>query len=44
MKGVGAFGELGLSIVGVASQYPPHNLKSDSLDAISKKFYPESPA
>lgn len=38
----GTFGELGLSILGVGAQYPPFALKSDSLDTLSKRFYPES--
>ncbi|KAK5652760.1 hypothetical protein OQA88_9613 [Cercophora sp. LCS_1] len=37
-------GELGLSIVGLGTQYPPYNLPPSALDKISKKFYPDSPA
>ncbi|ERS99138.1 hypothetical protein HMPREF1624_04334 [Sporothrix schenckii ATCC 58251] len=35
---------LGLSIIGVGRQYPPYSLKPDSLNTLSKRFYPESPA
>ncbi|KAK4158337.1 peroxisomal biogenesis factor 11-domain-containing protein [Chaetomidium leptoderma] len=38
------FEELGLSILGLGTQYPPHALKPDSLEVLSKRFYPESPA
>jgi len=39
-----SFGELGLSILGVAAQYPPYSLKGDALEVLSKRFYPESPS
>lgn len=39
-----SFGELGLSIVGLGVEYPPHDLKADSLDILRKRFYPESAA
>ncbi|KAL1841876.1 hypothetical protein VTJ49DRAFT_6475 [Mycothermus thermophilus] len=38
------FKNLGLSILGIGSQYPPHSLKPESVDVLSKRFYPESPA
>ncbi|KAH6617031.1 thiolase-like protein [Chaetomium tenue] len=38
------FEDLGLSILGLGAQYPPHNLKPESLEILSKRFYPESPA
>lgn len=38
------FGDMGLSIIGISSEYPPHSLKSNALDILSKRFYPESPA
>ncbi|KAH6842811.1 thiolase-like protein [Chaetomium sp. MPI-CAGE-AT-0009] len=38
------FGDLGLSVLGIGTQYPPHNLKPESLEILSKRFYPESPA
>ncbi|KXH50937.1 chalcone and stilbene synthase [Colletotrichum nymphaeae SA-01] len=44
MAAPNTFGELGLSIIGVASQYPPYSLKTDSIDYLSNKFYPESPS
>ncbi len=34
--------ELGLSVLGVASQYPPYALKPDSLETLAKRFYPDS--
>ncbi|GAB1315980.1 Chalcone synthase [Madurella fahalii] len=36
--------ELGLSILGLGTQYPPHSLKPDALDTLSKLYYPDSPA
>ena len=44
MAANGSFGELGLSIIGVASQYPPFSLKAEALDVMSKRFYPDSPS
>lgn len=44
MAATRTFGELGLSILGLGTQYPPYNLKADSLDILSKRFYPESPS
>jgi hypothetical protein len=38
------FEDLGLSILGLGTQYPPHSLKPSSLEELSKRFYPESPA
>ncbi|KAJ2906491.1 chalcone and stilbene synthase [Zalerion maritima] len=38
------FGELGLSIVGVGSQYPPYSLGTDSINILAKRFYPDSAA
>lgn len=38
-------GELGLSIVGLGTQYPPYALETASaLSTLSKRFYPDSPA
>ncbi|KAH9907603.1 thiolase-like protein [Xylariomycetidae sp. FL2044] len=37
-------GELGLSIIGLGAQYPPHALRPDEVDKLATKFYPESPA
>ncbi|KAK0709507.1 peroxisomal biogenesis factor 11-domain-containing protein [Lasiosphaeria miniovina] len=37
-------GELGLSIVGLGSEYPPYSLKPDALETLARKYYPESPA
>ncbi|KAK4145217.1 peroxisomal biogenesis factor 11-domain-containing protein [Dichotomopilus funicola] len=36
--------DLNLSILGLGTQYPPHSLKPDSIEVLSKRFYPESPA
>ncbi|KAJ9131306.1 Thiolase-like protein [Coniochaeta hoffmannii] len=36
--------ELGLSIIGLGTQYPPYGLKPDSVETIAKKFYPDSPS
>jgi len=44
MAGRNSFGELGLSIIGLGAQYPPYALKPSSLEALSKRFYPESPS
>lgn len=38
------FGELGLSIIGLGAEYPPHDLRPDALSTIANKFYPESEA
>ncbi|KAL2162211.1 hypothetical protein VTH06DRAFT_7124 [Thermothelomyces fergusii] len=37
-------GNLGLTILGLGTQYPPFDLKPSSLEVLSKRFYPESPA
>ena len=39
-----SFGELGLSIVGLGVEYPPHELKHDCLDILVDRFYSETPA
>jgi type III polyketide synthase len=44
MASSGPFRELGLSIVGLGVQYPPHQLKPDAIDTLAKRFYPESPS
>ncbi len=36
--------DLGLAILGLGTQYPPHELKADALDVLSKRFHPDSPA
>lgn len=38
------FEDLGLFVLGLGTQYPPHHLKPDSLEVLSERFYPESPA
>ncbi len=44
MAAQNSFGELGLSIIGLGSQYPPHALKPDSLEILGRRFYPDSPS
>ena len=44
MTSTGDFGELGLSIIGVGCQYPPYALKTDAIDILGQKFYPDSAA
>lgn len=39
-----SFGQLGLSILGVGSQYPPYGLKPDAIDTLAKRYHPESPS
>ncbi|KAI1204997.1 thiolase-like protein [Annulohypoxylon truncatum] len=39
-----AFGELGLSIIGLGSQYPPYLLKPSEVNKLATKYYPDSPA
>ncbi|KAI0102254.1 thiolase-like protein [Nemania sp. FL0031] len=39
-----AFGELGLSIIGLGTQYPPNKLTADELAKLAAKFHPDSPA
>lgn len=44
MTAPNSFGELGLSIIGLGTQYPPYSLKPDAVSILGKKFYPESPS
>ncbi|KAK6083923.1 chalcone and stilbene synthase domain-containing protein [Seiridium cupressi] len=44
MEATSEFGELGLSIIGVASQYPPYALEPDQVQHLAERFYPESQA
>lgn len=44
MASPNSFGQLGLSILGVASQYPPYGLKPDAIDTLATRFYPDSPS
>jgi fungal type III polyketide synthase len=39
-----SFKDLGLSIIGVASQYPPYGLPPEALETLAKRFYPDTPA
>ena len=38
------FEDLGLSVLGLGTQYPPHDLKADAIEVLSSRFHPESPA
>ncbi|KAM5375691.1 hypothetical protein ACJZ2D_005874 [Fusarium nematophilum] len=38
------FGELGLSIIGIGAEYPPHALDHTSVDILAKRFYPDTPS
>ncbi|KAH8666528.1 chalcone and stilbene synthase domain-containing protein [Xylariales sp. PMI_506] len=38
------FGDLGLSIIGLGSQYPPYALKPVEVENLAQKFYPDTPA
>lgn len=44
MATTNSFGELGLSIVGVGSHYPPYSLKPNEVQTLAEKYYPESEA
>ncbi len=44
MAAPSSFRELGLSIIGLGTQYPPYALKADAIDTLSSRFYPDSPA
>lgn len=44
MASPNTFGQLGLSILGVGSQYPPYGLKPDAIDTLAKRYHPESPS
>ncbi|KAL2760081.1 hypothetical protein ACRALDRAFT_1059998 [Sodiomyces alcalophilus JCM 7366] len=42
MSAPDTFGELGLSIIGMGTQYPPYDLDASSLEILSQRYYPES--
>ncbi|KAI1482241.1 hypothetical protein K445DRAFT_334746 [Daldinia sp. EC12] len=44
MASSNTFQELGLSIIGLGAQYPPYSLRSDEVNKIATKYYPDSPA
>ncbi|KAI0004368.1 thiolase-like protein [Xylariaceae sp. FL0662B] len=44
MASPNAFGELGLSIVGLGAQYPPNALRPDEVTKLATKYYPDSPS
>lgn len=44
MDAPNSFGELGLSITGIGTEYPPHSLKPDSLETLSRRYYPDTPS
>ncbi|KAF6826204.1 type iii polyketide synthase [Colletotrichum musicola] len=39
-----SIGGLGLDIIGVGTQYPPHSLAASSIDYLSERYYRQSPA
>lgn len=39
MSSPNSSGQLGLSILGVGTQYPPYNLKPDAVDTLAKRFH-----
>ncbi|KAI1814236.1 chalcone and stilbene synthase [Poronia punctata] len=44
MASSNSFGELGLSIIGLGTQYPPNSLEAGELAKLATKFHPASPA
>lgn len=38
------FGQLGLSITGLGTQYPPYNLKPDAINILAKRYHADSPS
>ncbi|KAJ4424956.1 hypothetical protein N0V82_000460 [Gnomoniopsis sp. IMI 355080] len=39
MSSPNSFGQLGLSILGVGTQYPPYSLKPDAVETLAKRFH-----
>lgn len=39
MSSPNTFGQLGLSILGVGTEYPPHILKPDALELLAHRFH-----
>ncbi|KAF5004082.1 hypothetical protein FDECE_9397 [Fusarium decemcellulare] len=44
MAAPSTFGELGLSIIGIGTEYPPHSLDHTAVDILSERFYPDTPS
>ncbi|KAH7185862.1 thiolase-like protein [Fusarium flagelliforme] len=44
MAAPSAFGELGLSIIGLSAEYPPHSLDYTCINTLSDRFYPDTPS
>lgn len=44
MASTDSFGELGLFIIGVGTQYPPYLLKPDEVQKLAEKYHPDTPA
>ncbi|KAH7200089.1 thiolase-like protein [Fusarium oxysporum II5] len=44
MSAPSTFGELGLSIIGISAEYPPHSLDYTCLNTLSDRFYPDTPS
>lgn len=39
MSSPNSFGQLGLSILGLGTQYPPHALRPDAVDTLAKRYH-----
>ncbi|RSM05892.1 hypothetical protein CEP52_005991 [Fusarium oligoseptatum] len=44
MTAPSTFGELGLSIIGIGTEYPPYSLEHTCIDILSERFYPDTPS
>jgi type III polyketide synthase len=44
MAAPSTFGELGLSIIGLSAEYPPHSLDYTCLNILGERFYPDTPS
>ncbi|KAI3583305.1 thiolase-like protein [Fusarium oxysporum f. sp. albedinis] len=44
MSAPSTFGDLGLSIIGISAEYPPHSLDYTCLNTLSDRFYPDTPS
>lgn len=38
------FGQLGLSITGFGTQYPPYGLKPDAINTLAKRYHADTPS
>lgn len=44
MAAPSTFPDMGLSIIGLGTEYPPHTLTAKALNTLGDRFYPESDA